>query len=194
ARCTTASSPSRAGVPILRAAGFQGISACPGRGVDRTSRVTACPPAVNVGTRAEPMNPLAPVTSTCIGRSPLKLLPVGNCAIVQKDMRTPVKIRPFLDGPRSTWDADGFVWESPTHRHFTPAHTAGDLLTLDKGTHLRACGLQRRFFREDYGEFFRDIIEGAALRLHTDAHERRMSHDACQNIFIVQSDNGDRTP
>src|SRR4029434_3341282 len=99
ARCTTASSPSRAGVPILRAAGFQGVSACPGRGVARTSRVTACPPAVNVGTRAEPMNPLAPVTSTCIGRSPLKLLPVGKGAIVQKDMRTPVKIRPLLDGP-----------------------------------------------------------------------------------------------
>src|SRR5882672_3664394 len=195
ARCTTTSRPSRAGVPILRAAGFQGISACPGRGVDRTNRVTVCPPAVNVGTRAEPMNPLAPLTSTCIDRPPsLKLLPIGDRAIVQKDMGTPVKIRPLLNGPRSAWDADDFVWESPAHRHFTPGHTADDLLTLDKGTHLRAYGLQRRFFREDYGEFFRDIVEGAALRLHTDTEEGNMSRDACQDILTVQPDNGDRTP
>src|SRR5215475_4114509 len=84
ARCTTASRPSRAGVPILRAAGFQGISACPGRGAVRTNRVTVWPPAVSVGVRAEPMNPLAPLTSTRIGRSPyLKLLPIGDRAIVQ---------------------------------------------------------------------------------------------------------------
>ena len=119
ARCTTASNPSRAGVGILRAAGSQGISADPGRGVDRTNRVTACPPVVRKGTRAEPMSPLAPVTSTRIGHAPLlvmslyvsalKLLPICHCTVIQEDMHPLGKIDPFLEPACKAWDCIDFV-------------------------------------------------------------------------------------
>ena len=122
------------------------------------------------------------------------LLPVGDRAIVQKDMHTPVKIGPLFDGPRGAWDTGDFVRESPTHRHFAPCHPTPDLLTLDQGTYLGADKGQRWLWREDHGQFFRHIVEGSELRLHADTKERRVARDACQDVLIVQADNGDRTP
>jgi hypothetical protein len=48
--------------------------------------------------------------------------------------------------------------------------------------------------REDQGEFFCHIVEGPTLRLQTDTEEARVPRDMCQDILIVQPDNGDRTP
>src|SRR5262249_10017065 len=117
-----------------------------------------------------------------------------HCAVVQKDIHTPVKIRPLLEEPRSAWDTGAFVREPPAHRHFTPGHAAPDFLMLDEGAHLRTYRQQRRCYRQDEGEFFRHIVEGPTLRLHTDADEGCESRNTCQDIRIVQPDNGDRAP
>src|SRR6266702_6386965 len=79
ARCTTASSPSRPAVSTLPAAGSHCTSAVPGRGRDRTRRVTRCPLLVRKGTRAEPTSPLAQVTRTFTGHPPLQ----GPCSAIR---------------------------------------------------------------------------------------------------------------
>src|SRR5437773_2251232 len=79
ARCTTASSPSRLVVSTLPATGSHCASAVPGRGRDRTRRVTRCPLLVRTGTKAEPTSPLAPVTRIFTGHPPLQ----GLCSAIR---------------------------------------------------------------------------------------------------------------
>src|SRR5438552_5814001 len=82
ARCTTASSPSRLAVSTLPAAGSHCASAVPGRGRDRTRRVTRCPLLARKGTKAEPTSPLAPVTRIFTGHPPLQeLCSATSCTV-----------------------------------------------------------------------------------------------------------------